>query len=192
MANEFVVQNGLLALDTSAISGSLTVSGSVSASAFSGALSGLATTASGLTGGTANYIPLWTSTTQQSSSNIFQTGNNIGIGTTSPNTLLSVNGNTNITGSLEVTGQLIGTASLAATASYALNAGAGSGFPFSGSAVITGSLQVIESGITGSLLGTSSLATSASFLIGFPEYSASVQQQIDTFSNVSKLILMGF
>ena len=33
-------------------------------------------------------------------------------------------------------------ASYAVTASYALNAGFGSGFPFSGSAVITGSLEI--------------------------------------------------
>lgn len=61
--------------------------------------------------------------------------------------------------------------SFATTSSYALNAGAGSGFPFSGSAVITGSLLVSQSGvvisgalnvtqgITGSLFGTSSWAT---------------------------------
>lgn len=40
--------------------------------------------------------------------------------------------------------------SFAITASYALNSD-GSGFPFSGSAVITGSLLVIEGGITGSM-----------------------------------------
>jgi len=50
-------------------------------------------------------------------------------------------------------------ASFATTASFALNAG-GSGFPFSGSAVITGSLNVTE-GITGSLFGTASWATNA-------------------------------
>jgi hypothetical protein len=38
---------------------------------------------------------------------------------------------------------------------------AGAGFPFSGSAVITGSLLVSGSGITGSLFGTSSWATDA-------------------------------
>jgi hypothetical protein len=49
------------------------------------------------------------------------------------------------------------------TASYALNAGgSGTGFPFSGSAVITGSLYVSGSGgITGSLLGTASYASTA-------------------------------
>lgn len=49
--------------------------------------------------------------------------------------------------------------SYAVTASFALNAG--DLFPFSGSAVITGSLLVSGSGITGSLLGTASYATQA-------------------------------
>jgi hypothetical protein len=48
--------------------------------------------------------------------------------------------------------------SYALTASYALNAGAGSGFPFSGSAVITGSLQVdgpvTATSVTSSLYGS--------------------------------------
>lgn len=52
-------------------------------------------------------------------------------------------------------------ASFAQTASYALNT-QGSGFPFSGSAVITGSLLVIPTGsvggVTASLLGTASIA----------------------------------
>lgn len=62
-----------------------------------------------------------------------------------------------ISQSLYVGGLMYGTASQALTASYALNA-AGSGFPYSGSAVITGSLLVSGSGITGSLLGTASIA----------------------------------
>ena len=81
-------------------------------------------------------------------------------------TLLQVNEDksTRISGSLIVTGSITGsllgsssfatsasfattafsatTASFASTASFALNAGGGSGFPFSGSAVITGSLTV--------------------------------------------------
>jgi hypothetical protein len=62
-------------------------------------------------------------------------------------------------------GNLVGSiqsASFAQTASYALNAGAGAGFPYSGSAVITGSLIMVdtgnEGGITGSLFGTASVA----------------------------------
>jgi len=73
------------------------------------------------------------------------------------------------------TGSLFGTASYATTASYVIGGGgSGTGFPFSGSAVITGSLLVsgsgltitgslnVTNGITGSLLGTASFATTAS------------------------------
>jgi len=70
-------------------------------------------------------------------------------------------------------GSFYGTASHAITASYALNAGTGgSGFPFSGSAVITGSLLISSSGlylsgsgVTGSLLGTASNAISSSYAL---------------------------
>lgn len=69
-----------------------------------------------------------------------------------------------ITGSLNaqnITGSIFGSSSYALTASFALNAGGGSGagFPYSGSAVITGSLLVSGNGITGSLFGTSSYTT---------------------------------
>ena len=47
-------------------------------------------------------------------------------------------------------------ASRATTASFALNAGAGSGFPFSGSAEITGSLYVSGGSISGSFVGDGS------------------------------------
>ena len=43
-----------------------------------------------------------------------------------------------------VSGSLIGTSSFAITASYAENAGGGAGFPFSGSAIVTGSLEATE------------------------------------------------
>lgn len=81
-----------------------------------------------------------------------------------------------ITGSLLVTnyisGSLTGTSSYSnnslsssysLTSSYALNS-SGTGFPFSGSAVITGSLLVtnsISGSVTGSLLGTSSYSNNA-------------------------------
>ena len=67
--------------------------------------------------------------------------------------------------------------SYALTASYALNAGAGAGFPYSGSAEITGSLLVSESFVdfskasyvtgafTGSLLGNASTSTTASYAL---------------------------
>jgi hypothetical protein len=56
---------------------------------------------------------------------------------------VSISGSLIVTGS--ITGSLSGTASFATTASFALNAGGGSGFPFSGSALITGSI-ILTSG----------------------------------------------
>ena len=64
----------------------LNVSGTVSTAN----TSSYAATASNLVGGTTNYIPLWTSATAQASSNIYQNGSNLGIGTTSPAQLLTV------------------------------------------------------------------------------------------------------
>jgi hypothetical protein len=76
-----------------------------------------------------------------------------------------------VTATLGFTGSISGSATLAQTASYALTAsyisgsggGVGVGFPFSGSAVITGSLFVsssfISGSFTGSLLGTASYAS---------------------------------
>jgi hypothetical protein len=64
---------------------------------------------------------------------------------------VTINNKLNVSGG--ITGSLLGTASFATTASYALNAGAGAGFPFSGSAVITGSL-LVTGGITGSFSGS--------------------------------------
>lgn len=103
-----------------------------------------------------------------------------------------VNKESFFTASLHGTSSYSTTSSFSLTASYALNAGGGggAGFPFSGSAVITGSLLVSESFVdftsasyvlinsTGSLFGTSSwaedaisasYAMSASNLIGFTQ-----------------------
>jgi len=71
-----------------------------------------------------------------------------------------------VTGSIFTGANPALTSSYALTASYALNAGSGGGgaaFPFSGSAVITGSLTVTQ-GITGSLFGIASNALTASFI----------------------------
>jgi len=53
-----------------------------------------ATPSTNLTGGVANYIPLWTSATAIGTSAIYQSGSNVGIGTTSPSTALHVYGGT--------------------------------------------------------------------------------------------------
>jgi len=67
------------------------------------------------------------------------------------------------TGSLPLIAVSAYSSAFAQTASFALNAGEGTGFPFSGSAVITGSLRVLNAanigGITGSLQGTASVAS---------------------------------
>jgi hypothetical protein len=60
----------------------------------------------------------------------------------------TITGSLDISGSINVTGgQLNGTSSYAITASYAMNGGGGNSFPFSGSAVITGSLLISGSGL---------------------------------------------
>ena len=62
-------------------------------------------------GGTANFIPLWTSTTNLGSSKLFQsTGGNIGVGTTSPAVLLDVNGDSIFRGSFQLVPQGTATA----------------------------------------------------------------------------------
>jgi hypothetical protein len=84
---------------------------------------------------------------------------------------MAVSGTLSVTGSLNtinggLTGSLLGTSSwasnaisssFATTASYALNAqsgGTGAGFPFSGSAIITGSLEVVNTGSVGGITGS--------------------------------------
>ena len=78
---------------------------------------------------------------------------------------------------------IVATASYAQTASYALNAGAGSGFPFSGSAVITGSLLVVPTGnvngITGSVSGALTGTFPYSGLTGTPSGIVSSSGQVD-------------
>jgi hypothetical protein len=59
-----------------------------------------------LTGsGTTNYVPLWTNASNLTSSVIYQTSGNVGVGTTTPVTKLDVNGNINIAGTYGIGGQ---------------------------------------------------------------------------------------
>jgi hypothetical protein len=128
-----------------------------------------------------NYYTLYTD-----SSNVL----NFGLGGTNPKATLSAVGNLTASGSItgtyiikaggtstqylmadgtvttfptSFTGSLQGTASYAVTASYALNGGGGAAFPYTGSALITGSLGVTGSTIiTGSLRGNVSALSIAS------------------------------
>jgi len=95
---------GNVITDTHTVTGSLGVSGSVTATSFTGSLFGtsswasnavsasFASTASNVLGGATSYIPLWNEATTLSSSVIYQSGSNIGIGTTTPAEKLRVNG----------------------------------------------------------------------------------------------------
>jgi endosialidase-like protein len=115
---------GQVAIGTTTTSGALNVSGTVTATGFSGSgasltsigtssltaitgtpssttfLSGNGTWSSlagggGVTGiGTANYLPVWTGTSTLSNSAIYQSGSNVGIGTTGPATILELGANT--------------------------------------------------------------------------------------------------
>jgi hypothetical protein len=112
---------------------------------------------------TSGSITLWTGTNFDDKANAKLTlrNNNQHSLTGSLNVSDSITGSLFGTASFATTASIAISASFATTASYALNAGAGSGFPFSGSAVITGSLLVSGSGltVTGSLstLGTLNL-----------------------------------
>jgi hypothetical protein len=133
---------------------------------------------------TASYTYLLTDT----GSNVTNVRNGAAYGGTTAETSLSNNNgvrtfnvnvdSTAITGSLTVsggiTGSLEGTASFATTASFALNGGGGgSAFPFTGSAVITGSLgvsgsistEMVTVDIRTTTSGSIDLSTSNTFIV---------------------------
>jgi hypothetical protein len=80
MANEFIARNGLIALDNSQITGSLNVSGSLSVN----------NTPAVLGSGTTNYLAKFTASGTVGNSVIFESGGNVGIGTTSPSSKLEI------------------------------------------------------------------------------------------------------
>ncbi|HEX4770541.1 MAG TPA: tail fiber domain-containing protein [Bryobacteraceae bacterium] len=53
--------------------------------------------------GTTNFLPIWANSTTLGNSTIFETGNNVGIGTTAPATTLDVNGGATVRGDLQFT-----------------------------------------------------------------------------------------
>jgi hypothetical protein len=108
---------------TNQLSGSYGVTGSWSATSFTGSLLGTASyatqalsssyalsasfaTSTAAVAGTTNYVSKFTSGTTIGNSQIFDNGTNVGIGTTTPQAKFSVNGNTQITGSILSTGQI--------------------------------------------------------------------------------------
>lgn len=92
MANEFVARNGIIALDDSIVTGSLTVTLGITGSLFGSA--SYAATASNILGGSVNYIPFFNGSTNLSSSVIYQSGNNIGIGIENPASKLHISSST--------------------------------------------------------------------------------------------------
>ena len=87
MPNEFIARNGVIALNNSIITGSLTVTGGITGSLFGTSSwatnvisASYALTASNVNGGTTNYIPLWLSNNRLGSSSIYQTSSIISIG----------------------------------------------------------------------------------------------------------------
>ena len=60
--------------------------------------------------GATNFLPIWTNSTTLGNSTVFETGNNVGIGTTTPASTLDVNGGATIRGALQLTAGSVATA----------------------------------------------------------------------------------
>jgi hypothetical protein len=114
-ASAYVTTASLAARATSAPSTTIINSAAVESAAAasqSSAAPNSVTQATPTGGGTANFIPLWTSTTNLGNSKIFQAASNgyIGINTTTPTLQLDVNGNSIFRGSVQLPPQGTATA----------------------------------------------------------------------------------
>jgi len=159
------------------ISGSLTIVGSVSGSSFTGSLLGTATTASYYGGNvtSASYASSSTSASYASSStsasyattSSFATTASYVLGGSSTIAIQDEGAAQGSAGTINFTGTGVTATVAAGVATVNIPGGAGSTFPYTGSAIISGSLTVIGfvsgSSFTGSLLGT---ATTASYYGG--------------------------
>mgnify|MGYP003340782167 FL=1 len=94
------VEAGLFVTGALTANGTILLAGILSSSGQFNALTGTsasyAATSSNLNGGTANYIPLWSSATAQSASSMYQLTGNIGINNTVPSASLHISGSTMI------------------------------------------------------------------------------------------------
>jgi len=110
---DLLVKSGSIWINSKQLTGSYGLTGSLQATSFSGSFTGslfgtaswannvvstsFASTASNVLGGAATYIPLWNSATTLSSSVMYQSSSNIGIGTITPSSLLHIKGGELIT-----------------------------------------------------------------------------------------------
>jgi hypothetical protein len=124
-------------------------------------------------GGTQNYVPLWLSSTKLGNSKLFQTGGKVGFGTTTPATLLDVNGMADIRNTLTLfpngsaSALLVSGTGFSITNQGLINFASGQTFPGGGGTVTSvgtgagltggpitssGTISVANSGITNAML----------------------------------------
>jgi len=155
-----ILSNGNVGIGSSNSANKLDVVGNISCSAitaslFSGAHTGstfgtsswaisasYAPGGSGLTGGTANYIPVWTGADSLSSSVMYQSGAYVGVGLTNPMNRLDVAGN--ISCSVITASLFFGTSSFAITATTANALNTGNNYTIAGLTVQSGSLSTVS------------------------------------------------
>ena len=100
ISNLLSVTGSVLISGSSTITGSLRVSDGITGSLFGTA--SFALTSSNVLGGTTNYIPIWNGQTVLSSSAIYQSSGNLGIGLTNPTSTIHISGSVNATLGLRV------------------------------------------------------------------------------------------